>query len=172
MVVRHISCVDLAAADQTWQGRSAYEPPDWQAGEKPRDEELVRSQEVVDVTGPTIPLTGEEYVQHYDSRGHPENRTSRSLARRSRRAQNDILTTVGVCVTVDKNGRMIRSTSVSHAKEQSERKQILSVISESEFGFWLGAAEGSLWTLLINGLGALRLRLEVRLSIHGNGSNH
>ncbi|MCJ1405645.1 hypothetical protein MMC11_008874, partial [Xylographa trunciseda] len=141
-------------------GRSAYEPPEWQDGERPKDEETDKLQEVVDATGPTNLATPGEYVQHYDTRGHPENRSSRSLARRSRRAQNDILTTVGVCVTVDKNGRRVPPASVSLESEQLERKRILSVISESEFGFWLGAAEGSLWPLLMNGFGALRLRLE------------
>ncbi|MCJ1396024.1 hypothetical protein MMC18_008911 [Xylographa bjoerkii] len=141
-------------------GRSAYEPPEWQEGERPREEESAKVQEVVDAIGPTNLPNPEDYVQHYDTRGHPENPSSRSLARRSRRAQNDILTTVGVCVTVDKNGRRIPPTSISLENQQLERKQILSVISESEFGFWLGAAEGSLWPLLMNGLGALRLRLE------------
>ena len=120
----------------------------------------------MDALGRTNLTSPEEYVQHYDTRGHPENRSSRSLARRARRAQNDILTTVGVCVFVDKNGRRIPVPSEDPKNKQLERNEILSVISESEFGFWLGAAEGSLWPLLLNGLGAMRLRLEVRLLTH------
>ncbi|MCJ1435956.1 hypothetical protein MMC27_005332 [Xylographa pallens] len=149
-------------------GRSAYEPPLWQDGERPHDEESTKVQEEVDATEQTNLTSPEEYVQHYDTRGHPENRSSRSLARRARRAQNDILTTVGVCVFVDKNGRRIPPPSEDPKNIQLERDEILSVISESEFGFWLGAAEGSLWPLLLNGLGALRLRLETFGTYSGN----
>ncbi|MCJ1287182.1 hypothetical protein MMC26_006530 [Xylographa opegraphella] len=141
-------------------GRSAYEPPQWQDGERLQDEESTKIQEDVDELGRTNLTSPEEYVQHYDTRGHPENRLSRSLARRARRAQNDILTTVGVCVFVDKNGRRIPLPSEDPKNNQIRKNEILSVISESEFGFWLGAAEGSLWPLLMNGFGALRLRLE------------
>lgn len=104
----------------------------------------------------------DEYVQCYDTRGHPENRGSRSHARRSRRAQNDILTTVGVCVSVDKNGQLVPASSVGAVKEQLEMKGVLSVVTENEFGFWLGAAEVAFTALSASCITGLRLRLEVR----------
>ena len=66
---------------------------------------------------------------------------SRELARQSRRAQNDVLSTVRVCVRVDKNGQpvllqphLVRPT-VSEIRKENDWGRLLGAI-DREF-FWL-----------------------------------
>ena len=103
----------------------------------------------------------EGYTQHYNVRGNPENRQSRSLARHLRRAQNDVLATVGVCAPIDMNGRFIPQSTTNTAREQLDKQQVLSVTSENELGFWLGAADISVSALSRSCFVGLRQRLEV-----------
>ncbi|MCJ1471836.1 hypothetical protein MMC13_000477 [Lambiella insularis] len=145
-------------------GRSAYEPPDWPEGEKPQDMDASQPDNTDSTQQETIVDRSDDYVQHYDTRGHPENRASRSQARQSRRAQNNILETVGVCVSVDKHGRLVPASSISMAKEQSEMNGIRSLINENENGFWLGSAEVAFFALSASCVAGLRLRVEVVLS--------
>lgn len=108
-------------------------------------------------------------MQSYDLRGHPENRTSRANARRLRRAQNDILTTIGVCVSVDKDGKLVPSSSIDSDKQERELKKLASIISENEFGFWLSAAQAAVLLLTSSCAMCIRQRLEVRLQNHQHG---
>ncbi|KAI4102317.1 MAG: hypothetical protein LQ339_004672 [Xanthoria mediterranea] len=55
------------------------------------------------------------YIQQYDNRGYPQNPGSRALSRRSRRAQNDVLATVGVLLYPDQFAQ-----ETPHAQKQSE----------------------------------------------------
>ncbi|KAI4286290.1 MAG: hypothetical protein L6R38_000056 [Xanthoria sp. 2 TBL-2021] len=124
-------------------GRSAHEPlPDGETG--------------ADSVRPTAPLTQQSnqqsdyaadfqsqppsqgddpYIQQYDNRGYPQNIRSRTLSRRSRRAQNDVLATVGVLLSPD---HFVQETP--HAKRQSEPSSVQTqqdVAAESELGYTL-----------------------------------
>ncbi|PLB54472.1 hypothetical protein P170DRAFT_397986 [Aspergillus steynii IBT 23096] len=46
-------------------------------------------------------LHADDYVQHYDERGHPVNPESKVFGRQLRRAKNDILSTMGIVVSED-----------------------------------------------------------------------
>lgn len=72
------------------QGRSPFEPP-------LRDEngQFILSAHAQD-------NNSGDYVQLFDEGGHPENPVSNAAARRLRRAQNDVLETVGVVVRKEK----------------------------------------------------------------------
>ncbi|MCJ1251174.1 hypothetical protein MMC30_008405 [Trapelia coarctata] len=145
-------------------GRSAYELPQWPEGDRPQESntpdvsasEAPRGQPGVAEEG--------EYVQSYDLRGHPENQTSRANARRLRRAQNDILTTIGVCVSVDKDGKLVPSSSMDSDKEEREKNKLASIISENEFGFWLSAAQAA--ALLLTSSCATCIRQDVETFPH------
>ena len=97
----------------------------------------------------------DEYHQHYNTRGYPENRDSRQLARRNRHAQNDILTTIGVCVSVDEEGQA-QSNLPPGAKTPAERKQASVIIEEHWYGSMIGsisemsAEAASLWILFLS----------------------
>ena len=143
------------------QGRSAYELPQWPDGERPQ--ELDAPNVSVSDAPEAQPGGGAEgeYVQSYDLRGHPENQTSRANARRLRRAQNDILATIGVCVSVDKDGKLVPSSSIDSDKEERETKKLASIVSENEFGFWLSAAQAAALVLTSSAATCIRLRVEV-----------
>lgn len=101
------------------------------------------------------------YVQQYDRRGHPENLASRALLRQSRRAQNDVLATVGVCVGVDENGKTTRQQVNQKETDINDRLKVESVMRENEVGLLQVAADiglffvGTFWVL------GLRQRLQV-----------
>ncbi|KAI4263791.1 MAG: hypothetical protein L6R42_001080 [Xanthoria sp. 1 TBL-2021] len=127
-------------------GRSAHEPlPDGETG--------------ADSVRPTAPLTQQSnrqrdyaadfqsqpssqgddlYVQQYDNRGYPQNISSRALSRQSRRAQNDVLATVGILLSPD---QFVQETP--HAKGQSEpssvqtQQDVEDVATESKLGYTL-----------------------------------
>lgn len=100
------------------------------------------------------------YIQRYDYRGHPENQASRAAARRSRRAQNDVLSTVGVCVGVDANGQPKISPEGPKA-QRAEKEEVKSVMRENEIGLFIAAADNGLFHLAINFAYGLRNRLQV-----------
>jgi hypothetical protein len=107
------------------------------------------------------PGLGDDYVQSYDHRGHAENRASRLLLRRSRIARNDVLATVGVCVSTDIDGRVNPTSAVSQAREE---EKLQSVISENEVGLWISAGDAIVTVMATNFVTALRQRIQVRLS--------
>ncbi|KAI9809896.1 MAG: hypothetical protein M1825_000329 [Sarcosagium campestre] len=71
-----------------------------------------------------------QYVQQYDSRGHPTYPASRAQARAQIHAQNDVLATVGVCVGVKNLNRQADPPP----RRKSERENIELVMSENETG--------------------------------------
>lgn len=139
-----------------------YEPPQWPEGERPQESEASNLPESeAPEAQPGVTQEG-EYEQSYDLRGHPENSASRSAARRLRKAQNDILATIGVCVSVDKDGKLVPSSSIDSGKEQREMQRLASIISENEFGFWLSAGQAAALLLASSFPTCIRQRLEVR----------
>ena len=94
------------------------------------------------------------HVQEYDGQGYKTNSHSKDLARQSRRAQNDILSTVNVCVRVDKNGLpVIASTKMDRPRVNEIRK-------ENSCGLLLGTADWCFFCLTNLCLVALRHRLQ------------
>ncbi|KAL8821813.1 MAG: hypothetical protein Q9223_000225 [Gallowayella weberi] len=128
------------------QGRSAYEP--------------LQTREPFTAPGqPTIPPTeasnprsihgGTSYtesrdnrtnpfVQHYDERGRPRNNYSRLLSRRSRRAQNDVLATVGVLLGPDQVFEDAEPAPLAGQRRVNPAKDNDKTISESAAGYWMG----------------------------------
>lgn len=101
------------------------------------------------------------YQQQYDRKGYPENPTSRALSRQSRRAINDILTTVGVCVGVDADGqiRPVQDGSLAAL----DKPRVTGVVRENEIGMLVGFTEVALDYLAGMCITALRHRLQVRV---------
>ena len=109
-----------------------------------------------------IPTESIEYVQHYDVRGHPENSPSRSAARRSRRAQNDVLATVGVCVNVDKNGKLVTASSLDSSFDKAKVKKLQEIATENLVGIWLGVVVNLVNFLSTFFVEGLRERFQVK----------
>ena len=78
--------------------------------------------------------TRRDYVQDFDSRGHPRNIASQISRRRLLRAQNEALLTVGVVVKKAKASRTRWQTMTDQAKFEL-------VVEENTTGAYLGIAE-------------------------------
>ena len=100
------------------------------------------------------------YQQQYDRKGYPENPTSRALSRQSRRAINDILTTVGVCVGVDADGQ-VRPVHDDVSLAALDKSKVTGIIKENEIGVLIGLAEALLDDLVSMWAIGLRFRLQV-----------
>lgn len=102
----------------------------------------------------------EGYVQQYDRRGYPQNLASRLLSRQSRRAQNDVLASVGVCVDERATGLSAPPQFVKkhHSAEKSKIKLIK---RENEIGLSIAAADFGLFCLAGVFLLGLRHRMQV-----------
>ena len=147
------------------QGRSAFEPLTETIATQSETQALQRTTDDPEET--TEPATDTvrqvesgSYQQQYDRKGYPENATSRALSRQSRRAINDILTTVGVCVGVDTDGQ-IRPVHDGRTAALDQSK-ITSVIRENEIGLLVGFAEAALHDLAGMCITGLRYRIQVR----------
>ncbi|KAL9638950.1 MAG: hypothetical protein Q9204_001311, partial [Flavoplaca sp. TL-2023a] len=85
-------------------GRSAYESvSDWQIDPGATPQAVLPTRQsnqhnghVDNLQSEPFSVSNDGYLQQYDNRGYPQNISSRALSRRSRRAQNDVLATVGV----------------------------------------------------------------------------
>lgn len=99
------------------------------------------------------------YEQQYDSRGYPENAASRGLTRQSRRAMNDILATVGVCVGVGADGH--KMTINNQSRPSFDRAVIDSITVENEIGLVVDSADMMLVSLASMFAIGLRQRLQV-----------
>ncbi len=99
------------------------------------------------------------YQQQYDRKGYPENSASRALNRQSRRAINDILTTVGVCVGVDADGqvRPVHDGSIAAL----DKSKVIGIIRENEIGMLVGLMEAAIDDLTGMCITGLRYRLQV-----------
>ncbi|CAF9915683.1 hypothetical protein IMSHALPRED_002673 [Imshaugia aleurites] len=128
-------------------GRSAFEPLTETVAEENQTQALQSTTDnPEETTEPAIDtvrqVQSRSYQQQYDRKGYPENPASRALSRQSRRAINDILATVGVCVGVDADGqiRPVHDGSTA-ALDQSK---ISGVIRENEIGMLVGFTEEAL----------------------------
>ncbi|KAJ5725688.1 uncharacterized protein N7483_007045 [Penicillium malachiteum] len=93
-------------------GRSPYEAPE--AG-------------TIDPSNPVRRVSqihSDNYMQQYDSRGHPVNPESKNLGRELRRAKNDILSTMGIVV----------SGEDQNANTSNEQQKINQIAAENDFG--------------------------------------
>ncbi|KAF4216750.1 hypothetical protein CNMCM8980_007256 [Aspergillus fumigatiaffinis] len=120
------------------QGRSPYEPPEPPVGAAADASGRVhRRASAVHADG---------YVQHYDERGHPINPDSKSFGRELRRAKNDILSTMGIVVSEDRN-----------AGAPNEQQKIDTIAAENDYGLIMATFDqvavflSSWWTSSLTG---------------------
>ena len=110
-------------------------------------------------TGPNAEtLSG--YQQQYDSSGYPENLESKALSRQYRRAHNDVLEMVGICVGVQAEGQPIKSRLDSQRKPTLEKSAVDSVVRENEVGLLVLSADTSLLYLSNMCISGLKHRLQ------------
>ncbi len=103
----------------------------------------------------------ESYVQQYNIRGHAENPVSRQAARRLRRAQNDVLSTIGVCVSIDENGEIKSNLNPANPRARAEKKITQATASENESGYHATTYDEILYKLATGWTYNLRRRLMV-----------
>ena len=73
-------------------------------------------------------------------------------------AQNDVLTAVGVCVRVDKNGKPL----ASHGENDPDlRPAVKTILKENDYGLFLATSDWVLFCLADLCLIGLRQRLQV-----------
>lgn len=148
-------------------GRSAYSP--LQNGQVPvecEEAEQILPEEAdgsgansrvteIDSLGPSSP----SYIQQFDNRGHPQNLASRASSRASRRAQNDVLASLGYLTTTDQSAR---SSIVIQASEDggSLDERYGEVEYETEDGFWIDRAYFGVSSLVHGRFTYLRNRLQ------------
>lgn len=131
------------------QGRSAYQSPIASSS----------AEESADASRNANSVQSVGNVQQYDRQGHPENFVSRELVRQSRRAQNDVLTTVGVCVRVDKETKRV----VTHGNDDDAdlRPAVGAIMKENEYGLFLSTSDWALFSITNLYLLGLRQRMQV-----------
>jgi hypothetical protein len=130
-------CISPGFSNVFSKGRSPYEAPETPSGSS--------------TDGPTSttrrisPLHADEYVQHYDERGHPVNPESKSFGKELRRAKNDILSTMGIVVSEDAN------------RGRNEQQKIDAIVAENDYGLIMVTLDqisvflGSWWTTSLTG---------------------
>lgn len=99
------------------------------------------------------------YQQKYDSRGYPENPASRATSRQSRRAMNDVLATVGVCVGINTDGHKISMND--RGRPTFDRAKLDAIVRENELGLLVDSADMALLSLASMSTAGLRHRLQV-----------
>lgn len=91
-------------------------------------------------------MHADNYMQEYDSRGHPINSESKSLGKDLRRAKNDILSTMGIVSREDRN-----------AGVPNEQQKLAQIASENDFGLVITTLDqlsiffGTWWTSSLTG---------------------
>lgn len=109
--------------------------------------------------GATPLISSASYEQQYDKKGYPVNKASRELSRESRRAMNDVLTTVGVCVEVDADGQ--KMTMNDRKRPSFDNTIVESVRKENELGLIVDDIDMMLVSLSDMFTIGLRQRLQV-----------
>ncbi|KAL9007115.1 MAG: hypothetical protein Q9188_000150 [Gyalolechia gomerana] len=115
--------------EQNNRGRSAYAPLEsevlpTESGELVQvpPEEVERQGLHTGILDYASPEPGSSlYVQQFDDRGHPQNPASRELSRASRRAQNDVLASVGYLAVSDQSipgPTVVPTTAYSRTRDQ------------------------------------------------------
>lgn len=144
------------------QGRSAWELPEEEPASPPDrqpDQTLL-----VDVDAPS-PDSPNSFRQRYNQRGYPINPDSRALSRTSRRAQNDVLSTVGICVGVHEDGRPAAAPFTIAKASNFEAAKIDEVRNENEIGLIMSAASQGAFFFSIWWIAGLRNRIQVCLPL-------
>ncbi|KIW71955.1 hypothetical protein PV04_00181 [Phialophora macrospora] len=105
------------------------------------------------ILGPNVQHdTGRNYIQDFDSRGHPRNIRSEISRRRLLRAQNEALYTVGVVVKKAKANR-------SRWQAMDDKQKFRLVVEENTAGAYLGLSESILQKLSSHWILNLRQRV-------------
>ena len=107
--------------------------------------------------------TDQGYTQQYDDRGHAINPRTKELARQSRRAQNEVLSTVNVCVRVDKAGQPVIDG------KRNDTSAVQTIREENSLGLLLDTADWCAFCLAELSLVSLRHRLQT-FSFYNNAS--
>ena len=94
-----------------------------------------------------------DYQQQYDAKGYPENPSSEAAKRRWRHAVNDVLATVGICIS--KEGKPIQATDVQDSQLVYEVQVV------NEYGFRVGGADAFLRLGSEYWIAPLRQRIQV-----------
>ena len=166
---------NFTSAKHTDQGRSAFEPPENTHEHAPQT--AIRSSEDSagsnDAEENRYQLRNAEHArthlyrhngQLFDERGHPTNLTSREFSRSMRRAQNEILSVVGVCV---------RDISKPHDTQMSSSFEpdtgiIQRTARENMYGLMIQVAGAVMHCSITWWIDSLRQRLLVRFSHTGS----
>lgn len=130
-------------------------------GESARSDNVTGTQEAVGtpIDGATPLIRNSSYEQQYDSKGYPVNNASRSLSRESRRAMNDVLATVGVCVGIGADGEKV--TMNDRNKPSFDNTVVDSVRVENELGLMVDSIDIMLVSLSNMFTIGMRQRLQV-----------
>lgn len=98
-------------------------------------------------------------MQQYDRRGNPENHASRQLDREFRMAQNDVLTSVGVCI--DERAKTPKNqTQFAKEYHSIEKLKTRSIRRENEIGLSIAAADLGIFCVVTFFLMGLRNRVQ------------
>ena len=137
-----LTVIDHTSLTFWFQGRSPFGPP-------------LEDENGNFILGPNVQHdTDRDYVQEFDSRGHPRNIASQSLQRRMLRAQNEALSTVGVVVRKAKASR-------SHWQTMNDDQKYRLVVEENMTGAYLGILENVLQKFSTQWILNLRRRMLV-----------
>ncbi|KAI9848730.1 MAG: hypothetical protein M1837_006817 [Sclerophora amabilis] len=138
-------------------GRSAFEPPP----APPDDGPTVRENEIRNALAARREdrSSTHRWIQEYDARGHPINPMSRIMGRISRLAQNDVLSTVGVCVATRYSNNPGDGGSENRNNFQSARERIDSIMLENEIGLILKTLDLALLFVATWWIAGIRHRL-------------
>ncbi|KAI9769574.1 MAG: hypothetical protein M1835_006697 [Candelina submexicana] len=155
----------LAGGDRsvliTSQGRSAYEVPE--STSSTAEEVNGSPQAGGQIASPCSHNNGclPEQRQRYNVRGHPVNPESRTLARMSVRAHNDVLATVGACVDIGSDVKSIEDGSGTLAAlSKVDREKIKTVMTENELGLIISTFDTSLVFLAQWALVGVKFKLQ------------
>ena len=99
-------------------------------------------------------------MQQYDSRGYPQNLVSRLLSRQSRRAQNEVLASVGICIGKDRGDKPMKSMSLDQ-RSSAKKSNIEGVRRENGVGLLITAVDLGLFCLASACFLGLRHRMQV-----------
>ena len=99
------------------------------------------------------------YQQQYDDRGHPEFPASRQHDRASRRAMNDVLATVGVCIGVKADGN--RKSVKDRSRATVDQVKVDDVSTENSIGLMVDSIDLVFISLARMALLGLSYRLQV-----------
>lgn len=139
------------------KGRSAWELPE----EDPSTSAEDPQQTSAGGTNQAAHGTPREFRQRYNRRGYPINPESRAFGRTSRRAQNDVLSTVGICVGTLEDGRPVDAALALSIISKEDKDRIELIRKENETGLILSAATEGLLFLSIWCISSLRKRIQV-----------